>query len=811
MNYRSQKFVTSLCFTDAAALLILVAIALCAPRATAEPLDPLAFPSLGPLTLPAGSYTLDTGVSIIDTPTLTVGVTTYHGTVAGQSTTFNPQVAVFDFDQLHFDPGAVLRVTGNRPLALLSRGNLSIEGGQIVLAAGGAGGGFGSTPTVAGNGPGTGGSSAGSGGGGGGFGGAGGGGVLGAGFIDSASRGVPYGNLITALQAGSGGGASADRGGNGGGALELGAFGQLDVHSCFLLAGGQDAANRPTGSAGGAGGGSGGGILLHASVLSLDQSLFFVQGGKGGNDYGPYHGGGGAGGRIVFAPDTYSPGDNLGSGLQLALAGGAGGSGGPEPGFPAESGSPGTLTIAPTTTLVRDGQTLTVTNGKLPTGEDFMLRGLFIQDGASALFLGRQTTAAGAVTLEGQAVLTISNQFTTANPVTLPRGSAIAVGGVVTASGPWSIDRANVSAPRGITLTDTGALTGRGIVAGPVTAARGANPAAVAITAANGTLALGDPNNANGIDIDRPIVLAPVGGASTSPGRLLLLDADHALIGDATLGAGTTLQAPNGITLRPARQITAGPDAVISGNFTNQGAVAGPTVSGKFLTFTDDVDGPGSFTGNIRHQGIYSPTPSPAPVPAGNDLQFAASAGLAVDVAPDTTNLRLKAGGAVLLNGTLKILTAAGFSPPPLQAYPLLQAKSRTGVFTAYTGTDAGKGLLYAPVYTDSGLTLIPTLPGDANVDGHVDFTDLVALAQHYNTSAGALWPDGDFTYDGVVGFNDLVLLAQHYNASVFAPAPVSPDAFNNDWQVALASVPEPAALSLVALVPLLLAHRRRK
>jgi hypothetical protein len=57
-------------------------------------------------------------------------------------------------------------------------------------------------------------------------------------------------------------------------------------------------------------------------------------------------------------------------------------------------------------------------------------------------------------------------------------------------------------------------------------------------------------------------------------------------------------------------------------------------------------------------------------------------------------------------------------------------------------------------------------LGGDANHDASVDFNDLVALAQHYNTPAvsPAL---GDFNYDGNVDFNDLVILAQHYNTSL--------------------------------------------
>jgi len=56
-------------------------------------------------------------------------------------------------------------------------------------------------------------------------------------------------------------------------------------------------------------------------------------------------------------------------------------------------------------------------------------------------------------------------------------------------------------------------------------------------------------------------------------------------------------------------------------------------------------------------------------------------------------------------------------------------------------------------------------VPGDANDDLSVDFHDLVARAQDYNT-AGKTWAQGDFTGDGNVDFNDLVILAQNYNTT---------------------------------------------
>jgi hypothetical protein len=61
---------------------------------------------------------------------------------------------------------------------------------------------------------------------------------------------------------------------------------------------------------------------------------------------------------------------------------------------------------------------------------------------------------------------------------------------------------------------------------------------------------------------------------------------------------------------------------------------------------------------------------------------------------------------------------------------------------------------------------------GDATSDGSINFSDLLIVAQNYNTT-GRNHAQGDFDYDGAVNFNDLLVLAQKYNtslASVVAP-----------------------------------------
>ena len=66
----------------------------------------------------------------------------------------------------------------------------------------------------------------------------------------------------------------------------------------------------------------------------------------------------------------------------------------------------------------------------------------------------------------------------------------------------------------------------------------------------------------------------------------------------------------------------------------------------------------------------------------------------------------------------------------------------------------------------------LDVLPGDASDDGTVGFTDLVAVAQHYNGAGSAA--QGDFNGDGTINFSDLVTLAQNYNTSL-PPVPAAP------------------------------------
>jgi hypothetical protein len=93
--------------------------------------------------------------------------------------------------------------------------------------------------------------------------------------------------------------------------------------------------------------------------------------------------------------------------------------------------------------------------------------------------------------------------------------------------------------------------------------------------------------------------------------------------------------------------------------------------------------------------------------------------------------------------------------------------------------------------------------PGDADLDGDVDLSDLGILATYYGRSDSSLkFTNGDFDDDGDVDLSDLGALASNYGGG-------QEEALAEF--TTLTSVPEPAALGLLGLSGLTLFCRRRR
>lgn len=152
--------------------------------------------------------------------------------------------------------------------------------------------------------------------------------------------------------------------------------------------------------------------------------------------------------------------------------------------------------------------------------------------------------------------------------------------------------------------------------------------------------------------------------------------------------------------------------------------------------------------------------------------------GHAVPNSIGTLSINTAAGGQVNLgSGSLSIVYGTGIDPV---------ATIRSYLASGYAGgswngpglvTSAGLALGYADgadgvvAGLAAGAILVKyARPGDANLDGQVNFTDLVNLARHFGkTSAG--WDHGDFDYDGTVGFADFVALARNFGKSAASAA----------------------------------------
>ncbi|MFT3788846.1 MAG: hypothetical protein QM770_22190 [Tepidisphaeraceae bacterium] len=199
----------------------------------------------------------------------------------------------------------------------------------------------------------------------------------------------------------------------------------------------------------------------------------------------------------------------------------------------------------------------------------------------------------------------------------------------------------------------------------------------------------------------------------------------------------------------------------------------------------------------------------------GGTLTMTGNARIVLENPTDSNAIGVK---ALAMGGTSKIDIGNGgiiISDPA--ATPL--ATLRSYILTGLNGGDwLGNGITssYAastPARTvgyglfGTGAIVYITLPGDANGDHAVNFSDLLTLAANYSLS-GKYWSDGDYNYDGTVNFADLLTLAANYGHSYTAG--LEGVAFDGGFASAQV-VPEPTATGLIALMIGPLAGKRRR
>jgi autotransporter-associated beta strand protein len=321
-------------------------------------------------------------------------------------------------------------------------------------------------------------------------------------------------------------------------------------------------------------------------------------------------------------------------------------------------------------------------------------------------------------------------------------------------------------------------------------------------------------------------------------------------------GSGGTITLDNGGASATAALTDNGGTHTISAPVNlNSGLLATVVNPGDALFITGPISGAGSITltgaGTLSLAGVN--TYAGATNITSGTLQVAtatalpATTAVTVGTASTTATLQLTAPNgtfAVSTVASLKINTgstvdlvtnalAINFGSPandPIAAVVSALTNGYSSGFWTGTGITSSAAAADSSLYTvgyadgnvDTNGAAAPnqilvkfTLAGDANLDGTVNFADLLVVAQHFNTS-GNDWAEGNFLYDpnGVVGFSDLLLVAQNFNLSLSELVPqvltetfASPEALSAQIQ----PIPEPRAILLIAAGAAGLLGRRRR
>jgi autotransporter-associated beta strand protein len=318
-------------------------------------------------------------------------------------------------------------------------------------------------------------------------------------------------------------------------------------------------------------------------------------------------------------------------------------------------------------------------------------------------------------------------------------------------------------------------------------------------------------------------------GAVTSASPIEIQDG-----GSLTLYAPATLTAS--LTIDAGGSLDVTNDADVSGNIIDDGNAAidyltDPTFDANVSgTGSLTIDGPGtvvldgdnSYTGgtNIESGALVIANVDSLPVGGAvvNNAVFSIEAG--ASAAPVISGPIIGAGtlsvGTALAPGFLQLQSSNGNlsqSSIMIAATSTLDITNNTVEINFTPGSDpittlqgyirsgyngdrwTGPGIvssnaalspgLYAVGYVDGNLDagtpaaanqilIKNTVGGDANLDGIVNFADLLVVAQNFNrtldTHGNAIdWADGDFNYDGKVNFADLLLVAQNFNKRLAA------------------------------------------
>ncbi|ANE57144.1 hypothetical protein [Methylomonas sp. DH-1] len=329
-----------------------------------------------------------------------------------------------------------------------------------------------------------------------------------------------------------------------------------------------------------------------------------------------------------------------------------------------------TLSIGNQGILNLNGGTLSVKTPDITPsagGQFNWLSGTLNITGSNGVSLGNNPML-GAVTS-----LTAGKTLAVVNTLSVNDGNFLLLNGGQVKAGTLALTGGSIAAnsTTSLNMNDIGMLNGYGTVAAAISGGSAKN----VIQTNGGSLALGDLNSNTGFDFG--------GKLDVGDNQVTLLDKDKANLGVSTnIADGGKLSTINGADLSSGETLNYTGNASILGNFTNNGQVGG---TGGTLTFLNDVNGGGGFSGDIAFQGAYKPGNSPAAIDFhGGNVSFNSTTVLTMEIfgnSPGSEYDQLLNIDHLDFNGTLALVFGSNFTPTAGSSFNLFNFSSFSGSF----------------------------------------------------------------------------------------------------------------------------------
>lgn len=313
-----------------------------------------------------------------------------------------------------------------------------------------------------------------------------------------------------------------------------------------------------------------------------------------------------------------------------------------------------------------DGGTLEVGSASITAG------GVFNWVKGVLGITGTGGTTVGTGLLGSTTTLATGQTLNVSNTLTVGSGKAVVLNGGELNAKATTLSGGTIRSTGDIDVARTGNITGTGVVDGAIKGG-----AANTITASGGNLTLGNvaTNNA----------YAFAGTLNVGANKAELLSANQAQLGVVTsLAANGQLSTVNGANLAAGNVLNFSGNSTISGNFTNNGQVVGTTGT---LSFANDVNGAGSYAGNVQFQAAFNPGNSPATVNFnGGNATFATGSVLNMEILGSTAGVQydqLVNINTLTFNGTLNLIFSNGYVPLAGSSFALLGFNTLNGSLAA--------------------------------------------------------------------------------------------------------------------------------